>query len=80
MIATTLTSLPTPASHPRGHAIRIAAAAIVTLLIIAVSIVGNNEMSLPMIMNTPVALCFVLAFVTIARRTERAGRTAPAAA
>lgn len=51
-----------------------------TAIFIAVSIVGNNEMSLPMIMNTPVALCFVLAFVTIARRTERAGRTAPAAA
>ncbi len=51
-----------------------------TAIFIAVSIVGNNEMSLPMIMNTPVALCFVLAFVTIARRTERAGRNAPAAA
>lgn len=42
-----------------------------TAIFIAVSIVGNNEMSLPMIMNTPVALCFVLLFVTIARRTER---------
>ncbi|MBR2536324.1 MAG: DUF2306 domain-containing protein [Hyphomicrobium sp.] len=51
MIATTLTSLPTPASHPRGHAIRIAAAAIVTLLIIAVSIValgsGSGLIPLP---------------------------------
>jgi len=51
-----------------------------TAIFIAVSIVGNNEMSLPMIMNTPVALCFVLAFVTIARRTERAGRAVSAAA
>lgn len=50
-----------------------------TAIFIAVSIVGNNEMSLPMIMNTPVALCFVLAFVTIARRTERAGRIVAAA-
>lgn len=49
-----------------------------TAIFIAVSIVGNNEMSLPMIMNTPVALCFVLLFVTIARRGER-GRVAPAA-
>lgn len=39
-----------------------------TAIFIAVSIVGNNEMSLPMIMNTPVALCFVLLFVTVARR------------
>lgn len=39
-----------------------------TAIFIAVSIVGNNEMSLPMIMNTPVALCFVLAFVAVARR------------
>lgn len=53
-----------------------------TAIFIAVSIVGNNEMSLPMIMNTPVALCFVLLFVTIARRTERGGGGAvvPAAA
>lgn len=41
-----------------------------TAIFIAVSIVGNNEMSLPMIMNTPVALCFVLLFVAIARRTS----------
>ncbi|MDQ8756505.1 hypothetical protein RCO27_09710 [Sphingosinicella sp. LHD-64] len=39
-----------------------------TAIFIAVSIVGNNEMSLPMIMNTPVALVVVLAFVAIARR------------
>lgn len=51
-----------------------------TAIFIAVSIVGNNEMSLPMIMNTPVALCFVLAFVAVARRTERRGGTVPAAA
>ena len=49
-----------------------------TAIFIAVSIVGSNEMSLPMIMNTPVALCFVLAFVAIARRTRRSGRAMPA--
>ena len=42
-----------------------------TAIFIAVSIVGNNQMSLPMIMNTPVALCFVLTFVAIARRSAR---------
>ncbi|AKM08469.1 bile acid:sodium symporter family protein [Pelagerythrobacter marensis] len=42
-----------------------------TAIFIAVSIVGNNEMSLPMIMNTPVALCFVLIFVAAARRMGR---------
>lgn len=42
-----------------------------TAIFIAVSIVGNNEMSLPMIMNTPVALCFVLVFVSIARKLAR---------
>jgi len=42
-----------------------------TAIFIAVSIVGNNEMSLPMIMNTPVALCFVLVFVATARRIGR---------
>jgi bile acid:Na+ symporter, BASS family len=51
-----------------------------TAIFIAVSIVGNNQMSLPMIMNTPVALCFVLAFVAIARRTARVGRAEPAIA
>lgn len=49
-----------------------------TAIFIAVSIVGSNEMSLPMIMNTPVALLVVLLFVAIARR--RAGTTAVAAA
>ncbi|WP_188762967.1 bile acid:sodium symporter family protein [Sandarakinorhabdus glacialis] len=39
-----------------------------TAIFIAVSIVGNNEMSLPMIMNTPVALVVVLLFVVAARR------------
>jgi BASS family bile acid:Na+ symporter len=39
-----------------------------TAIFIAVTIVGNNEMSLPMIMNTPVALLFVLIFVAVARR------------
>ncbi|AHE54009.1 bile acid:sodium symporter family protein [Sphingomonas sanxanigenens] len=51
-----------------------------TAIFIAVSIVGNNQMSLPMIMNTPVALCFVLAFVAIARRTGREAAPAPATA
>lgn len=45
-----------------------------TAIFIAVSIVGNNEMSLPMIMNTPVALCFVILFVAIARRIGRGER------
>ena len=49
-----------------------------TAIFIAVSIVGNNEMSLPMIMNTPVALCFVLLFVAIARRTGLPAQGAPA--
>lgn len=51
-----------------------------TAIFIAVSIVGNNQMSLPMIMNTPVALCFVLAFVAIARRTGREAGPTPATA
>lgn len=42
-----------------------------TAIYIAISIVGNNEMSLPMIMNTPVALCCVLVFVAITRFLER---------
>ena len=49
-----------------------------TAIFIAVSIVGNNEMSLPMIMNTPVALCFVLLFVTVARRIGEPAKSAPA--
>lgn len=49
-----------------------------TAIFIAVSIVGNNEMSLPMIMNTPVALCFVLLFVTVARRIGEPTKGAPA--
>ncbi|WP_447931843.1 bile acid:sodium symporter family protein [Sphingopyxis fribergensis] len=49
-----------------------------TAIFIAVSIVGNNEMSLPMIMNTPVALCFVLLFVTVARRMGQPGQGTPA--
>jgi BASS family bile acid:Na+ symporter len=51
-----------------------------TAIFIAVTIVGNNEMSLPMIMNTPVALCFVLLFVALARRSERQAGTVPAIA
>ncbi|WP_414901495.1 bile acid:sodium symporter family protein [Sphingomonas flavalba] len=49
-----------------------------TAIFIAVTIVGNNEMSLPMIMNTPVALCFVLLFVAVARRTGRPESGSPA--
>ena len=48
-----------------------------TAIFIAVTIVRNNEMSLPMIMNTPVALCVVLLFVAVARRIERVPPTAP---
>jgi BASS family bile acid:Na+ symporter len=48
-----------------------------TAIFIAVSIVGNNQMSLPMIMNTPVALIIVLLFVAIARRTARNGASGP---
>ncbi|WP_033072946.1 bile acid:sodium symporter family protein [Sphingopyxis sp. MWB1] len=44
-----------------------------TAIFIAVSIVGNNEMSLPMIMNTPIALCFVIAFVAWARPRSARG-------
>lgn len=51
-----------------------------TAIFIAVTIVGNNEMSLPMIMNTPVALCFVLLFVAVARRTVRGPDAEPAPA
>ncbi|MEN5113844.1 hypothetical protein ABE453_07450 [Brevundimonas diminuta] len=39
-----------------------------TAIYIAVSIIGSNEMSLPMIMNTPVALPIALIFMTLARR------------
>ncbi|MGQ3228666.1 MAG: bile acid:sodium symporter family protein, partial [Blastomonas fulva] len=49
-----------------------------TAIFIAVSIVGNNEMSLPMIMNTPVALCVVMLFVAVARRTGRQAQGEPA--
>jgi len=39
-----------------------------TAIYIAVSIIGSNEMSLPMIMNTPVALPIAFIFMTLARR------------
>ncbi len=39
-----------------------------TAIYIAVAIIGSNEMSLPMIMNTPVALPITFAFVFLARR------------
>lgn len=51
-----------------------------TAIYIAISIVGNNEMSLPMIMNTPVALCCVLVFVAISRSIEKRQDTSVQAA
>lgn len=51
-----------------------------TAIFIAVSIVGNNEMSLPMIMNTPVALVIVLIFVSVARKTAKNGVQQPGSA
>lgn len=39
-----------------------------TAIYIAVTIIGSNEMSLPMIMNTPVALPITFVFVSLARR------------
>lgn len=44
-----------------------------TAIYIAVSILGSSEMSLPMIINTPVALLICIAFVTLVRwrRSER---------
>ncbi|MEJ8566288.1 bile acid:sodium symporter family protein [Elongatibacter sediminis] len=47
-----------------------------TAIYIAVTIVGSREMSLPMIMNTPVALFLCIAFVFLSRRSlaeSRAG-------
>ncbi len=40
-----------------------------TAIYIAVTIVGSREMSLPMIMNTPVALALCIAFVLLSRRS-----------
>jgi bile acid:Na+ symporter, BASS family len=51
-----------------------------TAIFIAVSIVGSNEMSLPMIMNTPVALAFVVLVTMVARRTARRSADTPAPA
>ncbi len=39
-----------------------------TAIFIAVTIVGSREMSLPMIMNTPIALAICIVFVVISRR------------
>lgn len=50
-----------------------------TAIYIAVTIIGSNEMSLPMIMNTPVALVIVVAFVLLARRFLSGPGRAPAA-
>ncbi|HKZ73788.1 MAG TPA: bile acid:sodium symporter [Steroidobacteraceae bacterium] len=52
-----------------------------TAIFIAVTIVGSREMSLPMIMNTPVALVICIAFVTAVRRyLARSSATAETAA
>ena len=40
-----------------------------TAIYIAVTIVGSREMSLPMIMNTPVALVICILFVIFTRQT-----------
>ena len=42
-----------------------------TAIYIAVTIVGSREMSLPMIMNTPVALIIGICFVMASRRLVR---------
>lgn len=47
-----------------------------TAIYIAVSIVGSREMSLPMIMNTPVALALCIIFVLFSRRSLSAHRRA----
>lgn len=41
-----------------------------TAIYIAVSIIGSNEMSLPMIINTPVALVMGILFVVYARKSK----------
>lgn len=46
-----------------------------TAIFVAVSIVGSREMSLPMIMNTPVALGLCIIFVLVSRRSLRAHRS-----
>ena len=43
-----------------------------TAIFIAVTIIGNKEMSLPMILNTPIALVMCIAFVMFARRFNTA--------
>ncbi len=45
-----------------------------TAIYIAVTIVGSREMSLPMIMNTPVALILCIVFVLLSRRSLAAER------
>lgn len=49
-----------------------------TAIFVAVSIVGSREMSLPMIMNTPVALALCIVFVLVSRRSLRAHSNVPA--
>jgi bile acid:Na+ symporter, BASS family len=48
---------------------------------IAVTIVGSLEMSLPMIMNTPVGLALCIGFVLLMRKyiTQHTAATAPSA-
>ncbi|PCI54346.1 MAG: hypothetical protein COB36_10155 [Alphaproteobacteria bacterium] len=45
-----------------------------TAIYIAVTIVGSREMSLPMIMNTPVALVICISFVLFSRRKKNSDR------
>jgi BASS family bile acid:Na+ symporter len=47
-----------------------------TAIYIAVTIVGSREMSLPMIMNTPVALVLCILFVLLSRRSLAENRVA----
>jgi BASS family bile acid:Na+ symporter len=49
-----------------------------TAIYIAVTIVGSREMSLPMIMNTPVALVLCILFVILSRRSLAEGRAVQA--
>ena len=51
-----------------------------TAIYIAVTIVGSREMSLPMIMNTRVALVLCILFVLLSRRSLAENRTAAAGA
>jgi BASS family bile acid:Na+ symporter len=51
-----------------------------TAMYIAVSILGSNEMSLPMIINTPVGLTLCICFVSLTRWRQSAGNKQAATA